>query len=81
MGVPITFLDKYCPEQFEIIGGTGTFELTRELGVAPISQEFIKKYKECGGKRAMNMNTPLLAYFTEDNAVIPFARILIRKKQ
>lgn len=21
MGVPITFLDKYCPEQFEIIGG------------------------------------------------------------
>lgn len=80
MGVPITFLDKYCPEQFEIIGGTGTFELTRELGVAPISEEFIKKYKECGGKRAMNLNTPLLAFFTEDNAVIPFARILIRKK-
>ncbi len=22
MGVPITFLDKYCPEQFEIIGAT-----------------------------------------------------------
>ncbi len=22
MGVPISFLDKYCPEQFEIIGGT-----------------------------------------------------------
>lgn len=22
MGVPITFLDKYCPEQFEIVGGT-----------------------------------------------------------
>ena len=21
MGVPITFLDKYCPEQFEIVGG------------------------------------------------------------
>lgn len=20
MGVPITFLDKYCPEQFEVIG-------------------------------------------------------------
>jgi len=20
MGVPITFMDKYCPEQFEIIG-------------------------------------------------------------
>lgn len=23
MGVPITFLDKYCPEQFEIIGISG----------------------------------------------------------
>ena len=22
MGVPITFLDKYCPEQFEILGCT-----------------------------------------------------------
>lgn len=22
MGVPITFLDKYCPEQFEILGGS-----------------------------------------------------------
>lgn len=24
MGVPITFMDKYCPEQFEIIGISGT---------------------------------------------------------
>lgn len=22
MGVPVTFLDKYCPEQFEILGCT-----------------------------------------------------------
>lgn len=22
MGVPITFLDKYCPEQFEIVGAS-----------------------------------------------------------
>jgi len=80
MGVPITFLDKYCPEQFEIIGGTGTFELTRDLGVTPITEEFIKRYKECGGKRAMNLNTPLLAYYSENEAIIPYARILIRKK-
>ena len=25
MGVPITFFDKYCPEQFEILGGSGDF--------------------------------------------------------
>ena len=28
MGVPISFLDKYCPEQFEIIGGSMAYENT-----------------------------------------------------
>ena len=32
MGVPVTFLDKYCPEQFEIIG-IGTGELAGALGI------------------------------------------------
>ncbi|MBE7089475.1 MAG: modification methylase [Clostridiales bacterium] len=32
MGVPITFLDKYNPEQFEIIG-FGAGELGREIGI------------------------------------------------
>jgi len=25
MGVPITFLDRYCPEQFEIVGNAGSY--------------------------------------------------------
>ncbi|WP_406030446.1 adenine-specific methyltransferase EcoRI family protein [Succinivibrio sp.] len=28
MGVPISFLDKYCPEQFEIVGGSMAYETT-----------------------------------------------------
>ena len=28
MGVPITFLDKYCPEQFEILGHTSSSDLS-----------------------------------------------------
>ncbi len=28
MGVPITFLDKYCPEQFEIVGASMAYETT-----------------------------------------------------
>ena len=32
MGVPITFIDKYNPEQFELIG-IGRGELGREIGV------------------------------------------------
>ena len=32
MGVPITFLDKYCPEQFEIVGSFNTGSHATELG-------------------------------------------------
>lgn len=32
MGVPVTFLDSYCPEQFEIIG-SGTGDNAKEIGV------------------------------------------------
>lgn len=82
MGVPITFLDQYNPEQFEIVGGTGTFELTRELGVLPISKGFISDYERCGGQRAMTSDTPLLAFYTPSGkAIIPYARILIRRKK
>lgn len=28
MGVPITFLDKYCPEQFEVLGHTSSSDLS-----------------------------------------------------
>ena len=27
MGVPITFFDKYCPEQFKIIDGIGRYSI------------------------------------------------------
>lgn len=32
MGVPITFLDKYCPEQFEIVGNEYTLNIDRGRG-------------------------------------------------
>ena len=31
MGVPITFLDKYCPRQFKIIGHTHTSDVSPEV--------------------------------------------------
>ena len=32
MGVPITFLDKYCPEQFEIVGNEYSLDIPRGRG-------------------------------------------------
>ena len=31
MGVPISFLDRYCPEQFELIGVTASWDETEEM--------------------------------------------------
>ena len=49
--MPITFLDKYCPEQFEIIGQTQG-DSGKELGLKPFPRElkaltkYIKKWWE-----------------------------------
>lgn len=32
MGVPITFFDKYSPDQFEIVGNEYTLEIDRGRG-------------------------------------------------
>ena len=73
MGVPISFLDKYCPEQFEIIGQTQG-DSGKELGLKPYPRELKK------------LNPSLRdgqLYYIDENGVPqkPYARILIRKKQ
>ncbi|MCQ2203472.1 MAG: adenine-specific methyltransferase EcoRI family protein [Bacteroidales bacterium] len=73
MGVPITFLDKYCPEQFEIIGHPhGDYGL--EIGLTPFPK-YLKKLNK--GLR----NGDLYYLDNEGNPILPYRRILIRKKQ
>lgn len=52
MGVPITFLDKYSPEQFEIIGNMDDHEQNKAIGVKPLSVGFIDGYRAVGGTGA-----------------------------
>ena len=73
MGVPLTFLDKYCPEQFEIIGQTQG-DSGKELGLKPYPRE-LKKLNP-------SLRDGQLYYIDEDGIPQkPYARILIRKKQ
>lgn len=73
MGVPISFLDKYCPEQFVIIGQTQG-DSGKELGLKPFPRE-LKKLNP-------SLRDGQLYYFDEDGLPQkPYARILIRKKQ
>jgi len=80
MGVPITFLDKYCPEQFEIIG-QGQGNLYRELTPKGLSKKFVDDYYLSGGKGSIKEDHPVLAYYDKDNKpVIPYMRIIIKHK-
>lgn len=72
MGVPLTFLDRYCPEQFEIIGHPhGDYGL--ELGLKPYPRELKKLNK--------GLRDGDLYYMKEGIPELPYRRILIRKKQ
>ena len=73
MGVPVTFLDKYCPEQYKIIGEGRDY---------PMSAKFVEDYYKSGGTGAYKAGNPLLGYYDNNgNAKIPYMRILIRRKQ
>ena len=72
MGVPLTFLDKYCPEQFEIIGHPhGDYGL--ELGLKPFPRELKAQNK--------GLRDGDLYYLIDGKPELPYRRILIRKKQ
>lgn len=84
MGVPVTFLDKYNPDQFEIIGCadyTGKYG-SDEIGIGRIGEEWIEKYRAQGGKGHYTANmTSLVYYDTSGKAKNTFKRILIRRRR
>jgi len=76
MGVPITFMDKYNPDQFEIIG-IGIAGLGLACGVQPYKPEHKKYRKEVQKCGAVDGDL----YMTVDGIVtVPYARILIRRR-
>ena len=72
MGVPKSFIDKYCPEQFEIIG-VAEGDSGKELGLKPFDRE-LKKLNP-------SLRDGQLYYMENGIPQKPYARILIRKKQ
>lgn len=77
MGVPITFVDKHNPEQFEIIG-LGISNSGIEIGVQPYKAEHKKYRKEVQKRGAVDGDL----YMMQDGVVkVPYARILIKNKR
>lgn len=91
MGVPITFLDKYNPEQFEIIalGIVGSCNFTCEK-----KMEILDKNGQPTGKYTINAKGTLYKKYNPETDKVPafknvetgelyssiYARILIRRK-
>lgn len=76
IGVPITFLDKYNPEQFEIIG-LGISNSGIEFGVKPYKEEHKKYRKEIQKRGAVDGD---LYMITNGIVDVPYARVIIKKK-
>ena len=77
MGVPITFMDKYNPDQFDIIG-VGIAKLGLSIGIKPYTPEhkaYRKDIQHCG---AVDGDLYMI-----DNGIVkvPYARILIKRKK
>ena len=79
MGVPITFLDKYNPDQFEILGNSDDMKQMEQLGVEPLGADFVRTYHEQGGTGGVSAGHRKLG-LTEPRYYWPFKRILIRRK-
>ena len=70
MGVPKTFMDKYCPEQFVIVG-CAEGDSGKELGLKPFDRS-LKKLNP-------SLRDGQLYYIIDGKPEKPYARILIRK--
>ena len=78
MGVPITFIDKWNPEQFELIG-------LPNIGIVPegwngMTEEFIKLYYEQGNTGCIEIGNKNGYFIKDGKAIVPYVRLLIKKK-
>ncbi|RRJ83943.1 adenine-specific methyltransferase EcoRI family protein [Aestuariirhabdus litorea] len=79
MGVPVTFLNKYNPDQFEIIGNSDDSSMMEELGVSTLGHDFIAAYRARGGTGHYSPGMRMLCLLEPQPRVI-YKRILIRHR-
>ena len=78
MGVPKTFISQYCPDQFDIIGCADA-DIFPD-GWKGMSKEFVNMYYKQGNTGQYKEGNRLAYYIKDGKAVVPFSRILIKKK-
>ena len=78
MGVPITFLDKYCPKQFEIVGCADADIVPN--GWQGMTAKFVELYYKQGNTGSYKEGNRLASYIDNNGmAKVPYKRLLIKK--
>ena len=76
MGVPITFLDKYNPDQFEILGTNDNGLVDDEFKTTPgLTKRFVDDYYKSGGTGAYNAGNPTAGYYEDGVAKMAFVNM------
>ena len=82
MGVPITFMDKYNPDQFEILGTSDNGLVADEYKSTPgLTQKFVDDYYAAGGKGAYHEGNPTAGIYQNGIATMIYKRIFIKPKK
>ena len=81
MGVPDTFLGKYNPDQFEIVGNAGDTSWARSAGVQAMGEETITRLRGQGNKAHVTANMNSLYLEQGGKILLPYSRIIIRRKK
>ena len=82
MGVPISFLDKYSPGQFEILGTSDNGLVDDELKITPgLTQKFVDDYYKAGGTGAYKEGNPTAGIYIDGVAKMAYKRIFIKRKE
>lgn len=79
MGVPVTFLDKYNPDQFEILFNADDMEQTKQYGVEPLGEKRVADYYSAGGTGGNSKGHRKLFLYSP-RPWVPFKRIVIRHR-
>ena len=81
IGVPISFLDKYCPEQFEILGTSDNGLVSDDIKTTNgLTQEFVDNYYKHGGTGSYKMGNPTAGLYRNGVAEMIYKRIFIKAK-
>lgn len=82
MGVPITFLDRYNPAQFEILGTSDNGLVDNQIKTTPgLTKQFVDDYYQCGGTGAYKEGNPTAGFYENGVAKMAYKRIFIRHKK